>query len=124
MTTHGEAPTRPATAEVASELEPLAGADQVAAKLGCSVDTVYRYARTLGLPFVKLAGNRKRFRLSAVQRWLDARATVIRQAGQQPNPPATAQAPTPARGPAAGKGARSDWDSELRSLWRRGRGAK
>jgi excisionase family DNA binding protein len=63
--------------------EPILRAAAVAAWLGCSVDTVYRYAREESLPFVRLGGGRKGFLRSKVQQWIDHRESVIHKAPEE-----------------------------------------
>src|SRR4051812_35146089 len=49
------------------DIEPLMTAKQVGEWLGYSADTVFRYARTEGLPCVRMAGRKLKFRRAAVQ---------------------------------------------------------
>jgi hypothetical protein len=57
------------------EAEPCVEADVVAQLLLVSVDTVRRYTLTQGLPFIALPAGRKRYLLSQVVAWRDARTT-------------------------------------------------
>jgi excisionase family DNA binding protein len=89
-----------------AEMERLMTAKEVGAWLGYSADTVYRLARTEGLPCVRMAGRAVKFRRADVQGWLDGRAVVLPRAGAVAAPPP----PRPGRPAVAG-----GWGAELKA---------
>jgi excisionase family DNA binding protein len=89
------------------QVEPLPTAGQVAEWLGYSDDTIHRLCRDEGLPYRRMAGNRKRFVRADVQEWLDGRRVVARAA--QP-----AAVDGPGRPTAPATPGESDWRERFR----------
>jgi excisionase family DNA binding protein len=90
-------------------VEPLLGAEAIAAWLDCSVGTVYRYVRTERLPHIPMGRGRVKFLRSEVDAWLRARRTVVVPGGEG------ASHPAPAR-PAGATAEPSDWRREMRRI--------